>query len=112
MTENIDLRYEDLEFEEIELTDVLSWKPIEPGDSIAGRYIKSENGIGKGDGLIFHHLKDTDNQEVSILGSTVLNRKLDKIEPGTIIKIVYKGKATAKNGREYNNFAVLRAKQS
>lgn len=105
------LGYENLEFVELEeTTDTLSWKPGEPGDFIIGKYLKSENGKGRGEGLIFHHLQDTYNQEVSILGSTVLNKKMEQIEPDTIIKIVYKGKSTAQNGRKYNDYNVLVAK--
>ena len=110
MTEN--LGYENLEFVELEETiDALSWKPGEPGDYIIGKYLGSEQGKGRGEGLIFHHLQDTYSQEVSILGSTVLNKKMERIEPGTIVKIIYKGKATNQNGRKYNNFAVLVASQ-
>ena len=102
------LGYEDLEFVELEETsEALSWKPGSPGDYIIGKYIKSEEGKGRGEGLTFHHLEDTHGQEVSILGATVLNRKIERIEPGTIIKIEYKGKAKTQNGREYNNYAVL-----
>lgn len=112
MEKTNDLGYEQLEFTEIEeTTNSLSWKPREPGDYIIGKYIGTEQGKGRGAGLIFYHLQDTFEQDVSILGSTVLNKKLEHIEPGSIIKIEYKGKDTAKNGREYNNFAVYVAKQ-
>lgn len=87
--------------------DTLSWKPSHPGDEIIGEYIKTETGKGRGEGLLFHHLIDDDDFEVSILGSTVLNKKLENVEPGTIIKIVYNGKSKSKNGREYNDFKVF-----
>lgn len=87
--------------------DTLTWKPGDPGDYIIGEYLKTENGKGRGEGLLFHHIKDEDDNEVSILGSTVLNKKMEHIEQGKIIKILYKGKAKTQTGREYNNFAVL-----
>lgn len=99
--------WETLEFIELDdSNDALSWKPGDAGDYIIGEYLKTETGKGRGEGLLFHHLRDADNQEVSILGSTVLNRKMENVEPGKIIKIEYKGKATNQSGRKYNNFAV------
>lgn len=99
--------WDELEFTEIvEKNNVLSWKPSQPGDFIRGEYLKTENGKGRGQGLLFHHLKDEDDIEVSILGSTMLNSKMEQVEQGDIIQITYKGKSTTQNGREYNNFAV------
>jgi len=105
--------WETLEFIELaDNNDALSWKPCDAGDYIIGEYIKTENGKGRGEGLLFHHLKDEDGQEVSILGSTVLNRKMEKVEPGKIVKIEYKGKAKNQNGRQYNNFVVYIAQSN
>ena len=113
MTDN-NKKWENLEFVEVNdiMNNALAWKPGDPGDYIIGEYLKTEIGKGNGSGLIFHHLKDEDEQEVSILGSTVLNKKMENIEPGMIIKIEYKGKATTNNGRSYKNFAVYTTKQN
>ena len=112
MAEQIDLGYEDLEFVELtDTSDALTWKASHPGDSIIGKYIETQQGKGRGEGLTFHILEDTHAQKVSILGGTVLNDKLEQIEPGTIIKIEYKGKATnQQNGREYHKYIVSVAK--
>lgn len=102
------LGYENLTFKELEdNAETLSWKPSEPGDYIIGKYLKTEQGKGRGEGLIFHHLLDTYNQEVSILGSIVLNKKIERVEPDTIVKIVYNGQGKTQNGRTYNNYSVL-----
>lgn len=105
MTTNND--WETLEFVEVDTSsNALSWKPSHDGDYIIGEYIRTEQGTGKGEGLLFHHLKDKDGIEYSILGCAVLNRNMEAIQPGDITKITYKGKAKTKNGREYNNYSV------
>ena len=113
MAELLDLGYESLEFVKLEeTTEALNWKPGEPGDYIIGKYLKTEEGKGRGEGLIFHHLQDTHKQEVSILGSTVLNKKMERIAPETVIKIEYLGKAANQNGRKYNNFEIYIAPET
>ena len=102
--------WDNVEFEEIgEENDVKQWKP-QPNDFIIGVYTQTTHGTGKGEGYVFHTLEDKEGNEVSILGCTVLNNKLDKIEYGTLIKIIFKGYATSQRGKEYKNYAVLVAK--
>lgn len=58
-------------------------------------------------------LKLENGSEVTIFGKTVLQTKLEKVEIGTLVKIVYKGKVkSSKNPRyEYDDFAVYTAKE-
>lgn len=103
--------WDTIEFEEIEdENNALQWKP-QINDFIIGVYTKTTHGTGRGEGYIFHTLEDQDGNEVSILGCTVLNKKLEKIEYGTIIKIIYNGYATSQRGTEYKNYTVLVPKQ-
>lgn len=103
-------KWDDLEFEEIQTeNENLKWIPSQPDDSIIGKYVRTKNGSGKGQDLLFHILEDQDGQCLSILGCAKLNRLLETIEPGQIIKVIYKGKGTAQNGRTFNDYRVLQA---
>ena len=100
--------WENLEFEEIEeeVTESNQWKP-EPNEEIIGKYISTNEGKGRGEGLTFHTLEDQQGTEISILGCTVLNNKLEKVMYGSIIKIIYKGYVTSEKGRSYKDYDVL-----
>lgn len=95
--------WDNLVFKELK-TDALQWKP-EPNDYILGEYIKTEEGTGKKEGLIFHILEDPDGQRVSLLGCTVLNDKFREIRLGTPLKIVYNGyKDPIYGGKPYKDY--------
>lgn len=102
--------WDTLEFEEIEDEQVDQWKPEKTNDFIIGRYISTSLGTGRGEGLRFHIIEDQQGNEISILGCTVLDNKLEKVEYGTVIKIIFKGMATSERGRDYKNYDVLTAK--
>jgi len=104
------MNYDDLEFEEITgIQKNITWKPEEPGDYITGKYLRSEAGKGKGEGLIFHIIEDSQGQEVSILGRAVLNKKMELVEPGDIIRILFNGISKNQKGREYYDYALYGA---
>ena len=100
-----------LTFEEIKDEvdeDVEKWIP-EVNDFRIGVYTSTIQGTGKVDGLTFHIFEDQEGNRFSLLGCTVLDKKLSKIEYGTIVKIIYKGYATSEKGRDYKNYEVLKA---
>jgi len=107
-----DNELENLEFEEIieESSTGSEWRPEEAGEYIIGRYITTEEGKGKGEGYLFHYIRDTNSEERSIFGCTTLNSKLKTIDPGDIIKIVYNGIKTSERGRNYKDFTILKPK--
>ena len=100
--------WENLKFEEVEehTYTAKQWNPV-PNESITGKYLGATEGKGKGEGLTFHNLIDTEGNEISILGATVLDNKLRTIEKGTVIRIVYEGYCTSERGREYKSYKVL-----
>lgn len=103
--------YNDLVFREITQTvEDVKWQP-EPGDTLTGRYLKSEQGKGKGQNLMFHHIMDELDQDVSILGGAVLDRLLKKVEPGDIVRIVYQGMKPGLNGNDYKDYKLYVAEQ-
>lgn len=103
--------WDNLTFEEVEDEQADQWKPENPNDFIIGRYVSTTIGTGRGEGLRFHIIEDQQGNEISILGCTVLDNKLEKIEYGTVMKIIFKGYATSERGRDYKNYDVLIAKE-
>lgn len=78
------------------------------GDSIEGIYFeKSEKREGSS---AVHILENEAKLKIGIWGSTVLDRKLEKISFGTEVKIVYLGKKASeiRRGKEYHDYQVFR----
>ena len=83
--------WDTLEFEEIKdeiETDVEKWIP-EINDFKIGFYDSTVQGTGKVEGLTFHIFEDQDGNKFSVLGCTVLDKKLSQVEYGAIVKIIY-----------------------
>ena len=66
--------------------------------------IKTRQGTGKADGLVFHEVEEyTEKKKYSLLGNTVLDRIFQEAGERRVL-IEYKGMATGKNKRQYKNF--------
>lgn len=103
--------WESLDFEEVKddiEDDVEKWIP-EVNDFKIGLYETSVQGTGKVEGLTFHKFEDEYGNKFSLLGCTVLDKKLSKIEYGSIVKIIYRGYTTSEKGRNYKHYEVLKA---
>ena len=111
MTENKN-DWDNIEFIEISTEEYNNkkWMPAHPGDYIQGTYKATETGKGRGEGLLFHIIEDPEGINASILGCATLNNALENIQPGTRIRVIFKGVETSQNGREYKNYKVLVAK--
>ena len=73
------------------------WKPEQSGDSIEGQYIKTEpKGI---EGSAAYYLK-TENGQVMLWGSAILNDRMSFVHPGDYIRITYKGEEKNKKGQD------------
>jgi hypothetical protein len=76
---------------------------------IIGKLIRKEDGQYTKNYII----QLDDKQEWLLYGKTVLDRKLEQVNPEQRIKIVFLGKQTsADTGRTYDNFEVYLAKSS
>lgn len=66
--------------------------------------IRTRQGTGKAEGLVFHEVEEyTTGEKFSLLGSTVLDRIFE--EAGNRrVKIISTGLAKGKNNRSYRNF--------
>ena len=92
-----------------------------PTSFIEGYYLGCETGQGPDNNSTIHKLKGTkvgdvkhvtgektDNGEVSIWGTTVLNDNLSKIPVGSMVRVVWEGKKQPKKGgNEYHSWDVL-----
>lgn len=88
------------------------WIP-ETGESITGFYKGTTPATSKdGRKLTFHLITEfTTKEEYSILGSTVLDAKLDKIDIDDIVKITYDGmKPNKNNTAQYKMYTVHKAR--
>ena len=85
------------------------WKPENNGDEIIGKLITKDP--SKFIGRTNYHLEVTKEgklSQVTVFGSTVLDDKMQYINLGQIIKIVYKGKQKNKKGQDTNIYEVYR----
>ncbi len=89
-----------------------SWKEIkvESNDNVwdreeplEGRLIKAEENVGPNNSMMY--TIKTDDEEVKVWGSKVLDDKLLGVPRNTYIQIVYKGKVKGKNS-SYHDFSV------
>lgn len=77
------------------------------GDSVVGKYYGKLNrpGLNGGDDTLYL-LKDSQGGTIGVNQSATISRAMEQIPEGSMVKIVYNGKATGKNGRQYNDFKV------
>lgn len=78
------------------------------GDSITGVYKdKMSRKNPDGSDSVIYVLEQTDGGKVGVNSSATIARAFEQIPTGTLVKIVYEGKARSqKTGREYNNYRV------
>lgn len=76
-----------------------TWRP-EPGDTIVGRYISSEEEVGKFRQTVYVLENLDTGVRTSIFGNVVMNDRMAEAEYGDIVGIRYVGKR--KNYHNYN----------
>lgn len=78
-----------------------TWDKLNP---VEGKFVKVETEIGPNKSNMY--TLATDDGEVKIWGSTVLDDKLLGVPEGTYVRIVYEGKKPSKNGGQYHDYKV------
>lgn len=74
---------------------------------LVGKYISADSDVGPNESMLYT-IKDKDGKFISIWGSTVIDGRMQKIEVGMIVKIVYKGYSKSpKTGRSYKDFDIM-----
>ena len=82
------------------------WKPENQGDTIQGKYKTVKQEVGQNESNLY--LLETEEGEYGVWGSAVIDSRMSEVPLGSMVKIVYKGKATGeKSGREYKDFDIF-----
>lgn len=76
------------------------------GDSIVGKYIGNRE-MKSPNGMQILYALETDDGLVGVNSSAALARTMATVPEGSYIKIVFNGKQTSKNGRQFNSFSVF-----
>ncbi len=78
------------------------WK-LEEGDEIEGVYKEKQEGIGENNSNIYKI--ETEDGDVGIWGSTVLDTRFSGVEKGEKVKVIYKGEVKSpKTKRVYRDY--------
>jgi hypothetical protein len=73
------------------------WKPDNADEWIVGKYFDLDENIGlKGDSNLYH-IRSDDGTHYKVWGSMILDDLMSKVNMGSDVKIVYKGKKQGKN---------------
>jgi hypothetical protein len=86
------------EWEEVKDPENNVWRPQVAGDEIIGIYLRKETDVGR-----YHTNKytlETDDGEMDVFGSTVLDTKFKEVPLGYEVKIVYQGEKPSKPPRK------------
>lgn len=86
----------------IDLTDKApTWDKKKP---VQGIYVREQNDVGPNKSKLY--TLRTEDGDVGVWGSTVLDSKFEQIPPNSEVRVESLGTAEGKNGKEYNDFKV------
>lgn len=77
------------------------WDKQEP---LEGELVGVEENVGPNKSKMY--TIKTDDEEVKVWGSTVLDDKLTNVPKGSYVKLEYEGKQKSKKGAEYHSYKV------
>lgn len=92
MTDWIEVKSEDEEKEQVKM-----WEPDAVGESIQGKYIDKEEGVGQFKSNLY--TVRTQEGEIKVWGSTVLDNLMEKVPLSSEVKIIFQGKKPSKAGK-------------
>lgn len=102
MSDWIEVSSEDEEKEQVKM-----WEPDAVGESIQGRYIDKEEGVGQFKSNLYT-IKTQKGEEIKFWGSTVLDNLLEKVPLSCEVKIIFQGKKPSKSGKNpYKDYKVM-----
>ena len=87
-----------------------TWSPEHPGDTIEGELVEKKFNIGKWNHN-FYVIKRNDDSCRDVWGCYRLDKKMDEIQVGDIIRIRYKGEITKSDGEFMYDYDVLKKKK-
>lgn len=74
----------------VEGTFAEAWAPEGEGEVLIGKYVGSQNAVGKRGPFKAYHIVDEDNKRWSISGAS-LNTVMPQIPKGTVVTVTYTG---------------------
>lgn len=81
------------------------------GDSLTGLFLRSVDNVGPNDSTV--HVFKVNNIPIGIWGTVLLDNRMEGIESGDIIRVIYNGMlVNEKTGRSYRSFNVYKKKSS
>ena len=81
------------------------WK-LKDGDEIVGKYVSKKENLGQRNNSTLYQI-ETEDGELSVWGSTVLDTRLKNVKEGHGVKIIYKGMKKTKDGKtKYHDYDV------
>ncbi len=84
-----------------------TWIPQQPGDTIEGELLEKKFNIGQYDKNVYVILR-TDGYSRDVWGCYRLDKKMDEIKVGDIIRIRFKGTITKADGNVMYDYDVLK----
>lgn len=93
MSEWIEVKKEEEKKEKVNI-----WDPAASGQSIQGIFIDKEEEVGQYKSNMYT-LRQENNEEIKIWGSTVLDSLMEKVPFGSEARITFNGTQPSKNGR-------------
>ena len=88
------------------LSQAVDWNEVK---EVAGVLTKITTELGANQSTLYT-LKKEDGSDISFWGSKLLDGRLEKVELGTSVKVVFLGMVEGKNGRTYRNYDVFTKK--
>ena len=73
--------------------------------NLDGIYVESKKAKSKSGKPITFHIFKVGEENVSVLGGTVLDRNVDGIEKGQRVMIAFNGEKTSKAGNSYRDYS-------
>ena len=81
------------------------------GDTLTGLFLRSVDNVGPNDSTV--HVFKVNNVPIGIWGTVLLDNRMEGIESGDIIRVIYNGMlVNEKTGRSYRSFNVYKKKSS
>ena len=77
--------------------------------TLEGRFIETKEHVGQYGPFINHYFDTEAEGKVGVSGFAALNRELEGVEAGTLVKIDYLGKKESKAGRSYHAIDIFLA---
>jgi hypothetical protein len=72
---------------------------------VTGTYVKKRSDVGPNGSMVYTLRYDT-GEEVGVWGSSVIDTKFKEIPIGSLVQVMFLGKATGKRGTQYKDYEV------